>query len=124
MTETSSRMDQFDAEIAAMRIRTGRSNRERLLLVGSVVLMVGGIALAFGAYVASLDVQATPGVNVDVLDSNSYVVLAVAGVAVSLVGGFGFLRYSLARFLRFWLLRQSYEQRRGVDQAGSSTGTA
>jgi hypothetical protein len=109
MTDTSSRMDKFDAEIAEMRIKTGRSNREGLLLVGSVVLMVAGVAIAFVAYAASLEVQVTPGQNVDVLDSNSYLILAVAGLAVSVVGGFGFLRYSMARFLRFWLLRQSYE---------------
>ena len=35
--------------------------------------------------------------------------LAVAGAAV-------FLRYSLARFLRFWLLRQLYEGQSHIDQ--------
>jgi hypothetical protein len=35
--------------------------------------------------------------------------LAVAGAAV-------FLRYSLARFLRFWLLRQLYEGQAQVDR--------
>ena len=43
--------------------------------------------------------------------SNSYTPLAIAGLAISVVGGFLFLRYSLAKFLRFWLLRQVYEQR-------------
>ena len=57
------------------------------------------------------NVTATPNTNVDVLNSNSYVPLAIAGLATSVVGGFLFLRYSLARFLRFWLLRQVYEQR-------------
>jgi hypothetical protein len=28
-----------------------------------------------------------------------------------------FLRYSLAQFLRFWLLRQVYEQRVAIDEA-------
>ena len=42
----------------------------------------------------------------------------IAGVAVSVTGGFLFLRYSLARFLRFWLLRQSYEQRAAIEDAG------
>jgi hypothetical protein len=45
------------------------------------------------------------------------VALAATGIAISVVGGFLFLRYSLARFLRFWLLRQSYEQRLAVDEA-------
>jgi hypothetical protein len=81
--------------------------------------MVAGIALALGAYRASLNVTATPGTNVDVLDSNSYVPLAIAGLAVSVTGGFVFLRYSLAKFLRFWLLRQVYEQRVAIDEATS-----
>ena len=118
------RADQFKAEIADMKLKTGRSRTEGLLQILGVILMVGGIALALGAYAASLNVTATPGSNVDVLDSNSYLPLAVAGLATSVTGGFLFLRYSLARFLRFWLLRQSYEQRVAIDQRdGVSSGT-
>lgn len=111
MTSEADRSEQFKTEIAEMRLKTGRANMERLLQLGGVVLMVGGIVLALGAYFASLNVSATPGTNVDVLDSNSYTPLAIAGLAITVAGGFLFLRYSLARFLRFWLLRQVYEQR-------------
>jgi len=109
MSETNERLDRFTDEVAELKLKTGRARTERLLAGVGVALMVGGIVVALAAYVASLDVQATPGTNVDVLDSSSYQVLAVVGLAVSLVGGFVFLRYSLAQFLRFWLLRQSYE---------------
>ena len=51
------------------------------------------------------------------LDSNSYMPLAIGGLAITVTGGFIFLRYSLAKFLRFWLLRQSYEQRAAIDEA-------
>jgi hypothetical protein len=118
-TETNDRAEQFKAEIAEMRLKTGRSNAEHALQIVGAVLMVAGIALALGAYRASLNVTATPGTNVDVLDSNSYVPLAIAGLAVSVTGGFVFLRYSLAKFLRFWLLRQVYEQRVAIDEATS-----
>ena len=37
-------------------------------------------------------------------------ILALVGVTVSILGAALFLRYSLARFLRFWLLRLIYEQ--------------
>jgi hypothetical protein len=111
------RADQFKTEIAEMRLKTGRTNAEHLLQIVGVVLMVAGIALAVGAYRASLNVTATPGSNVDVLDSNSYTPLAIAGLAISVSGGFVFLRYSLAQFLRFWLLRQVYEQRVAIDEA-------
>jgi hypothetical protein len=117
MSETNDRAEQFKAEIAEMKLKTGRANAENLLQVLGVVLMIAGIAIAFGAYKASLNVTATPGTNVDLLDSNSYTPLAIAGLAVSIAGGFLFLRYSLAKFLRFWLLRQVYEQRAAIDEA-------
>jgi hypothetical protein len=113
------RAEVFKAEIAEMKLKTGRSRAEGLLQILGVVLMAAGIAIALGAYAASLNVTATPGTNVDVLDSNSYTPLAIAGLATSVTGGFLFLRYSLARFLRFWLLRQSYEQRAAIDDASA-----
>jgi len=114
------RAEQFKTEIAEMRLKTGRANAERLLQILGVVLMVAGIAIALGAYRASLNVTTTPGTNTDVLNSNSYTPLAITGLAMSVVGGFLFLRYSLARFLRFWLLRQVYEQRAAIDEASAS----
>jgi hypothetical protein len=113
------RMARFTAEVADLKLKTGRTRTEHLLQVVGVVLMVGGIVLAAGGYAASLDVAATPGSNVDVLNSNSHEALALVGVATSVVGGFVFLRYSLAQFLRFWLLRQAYEQQRAIDDAAA-----
>ena len=103
MSQAQDRTEQFKAEIAEMKLKTGRTNVENVLEMLGVVLMVAGIAIALGAYKASLNVTATPGSNVDVLDSNSYLPLAVAGLAISVTGGFVFLRYSLAKFLRFCL---------------------
>jgi hypothetical protein len=117
---TSDRAERFKVEIAEMRLKTGRANAERLLQILGVVLMIAGIAIALGAYSASLNVTATPNTNVDVLNSNSYIPLAIAGLATSVVGGFLFLRYSLARFLRFWLLRQVYEQRAAIEEASAA----
>jgi len=118
MSQAQDRTEQFKAEIAEMKLKTGRTNIENVLQVLGVVLMVAGIAIALGAYKACLNVTATPGTNVDVLDSNSYLPLAVAGLALSVVGGFVFLRYSLAKFLRFWLLRQIHEQRIAIFDSG------
>jgi hypothetical protein len=115
-TETTDRAGRFKADIAEMKLKTGRARAESMLQLLGVVLMLGGVALALGSYAASLNVTATPGTNVDVLNSNSYLPLAIAGLAISVTGGFVFLRYSLARFLRFWLLRQSYEQRVAIDE--------
>jgi len=124
MEQSNDRAEQFKAEIADMKVKTGRARSENLLQVLGVVLMVVGIAIALGAYSASLNVTATPGSNVDVLDSNSYMPLAIGGLAITVTGGFIFLRYSLAKFLRFWLLRQSYEQRAAIDEARHAEAVA
>lgn len=117
MSTANDRAEQFKADIAEMKLKTGRTRSENVLLLLGVVLMAAGIAITLGAYAASLNVTATPGSNVDLLDSNSYTDLAIVGVALTLTGGILFLRYSLARFLRFWLLRQSYEQQAAIDDA-------
>jgi len=108
--QSNDRAEEFKAEIAEMKVKTGRTRSDNLFQLLGLALMVAGVVIALAAYSASLNVTATPGTNVDVLDSNSYIPLAIAGLAMSVCGGFVFLRYSLARFLRFWLLRQSYEQ--------------
>jgi len=45
------------------------------------------------------------------LNQSSDISLGLAGVAVGILGGAVFLRYSFGQFLRFWLLRFSYENR-------------
>jgi hypothetical protein len=120
MSQVNDRAEQFKSEIAEMRLKTGRANAENMLQIVGVVLMIAGIAIALGAYFASLNVTAKPGTNVDLLDSNSYTPLAIAGLAISIAGGFLFLRYSLAKFFRFWLLRQVYEQRAAIHEASAA----
>ena len=108
------RMARFDAEVEALRLKTGRAGQERLLVAVGLVVALAGIVLGVVAYAASQNVTATPGSNVDVLNSNSYEILALLGVGLTVLGALVFLRYSLAQFLRFWLLRQSYEQQAAV----------
>jgi hypothetical protein len=114
---TNPRADQLRVDAAALKLKTDRAGKERALQALGVVLMVAGIAIAFAAYRLALDVTATPGSNVDLLNSNAYGPMASTGLATSVVGGFVFLRYSLADFLRWWLLRQSYDQQAAIDEA-------
>jgi beta-lactamase regulating signal transducer with metallopeptidase domain len=120
MNQATGRSAEFKAEIAAMKLKTSRVGLENALLVVGIVLMVAGVIVAFVAYSASLNVTATPGSNVDLLDSNSYLALAIAGGVITLAGGAVFVRYSLAKFLRFWLLRQIYEGRLARDEGTSN----
>jgi hypothetical protein len=102
------RIDRFRNELADLKTAGAKRNVEQLLVWLSILLMVGGIALAFGAYISSHGSSAD---NLGVANQNDMQVLAMAGIACSVVGAALFLRYSFARFLRFWMLRQLYEGR-------------
>ena len=117
MQERVDRVEQFKAEIADMPLSSSRPAREKWMLVGSGVGMVMGIFIAVSGYASSLDVEATPGSNVDLLNASSYTDLAIVGLVITVASAAVFLRCSIVRFLRFWLLRQIFEQRVALDAA-------
>jgi len=97
------RREQFEEEIAAVRIRTSKAEAEQRFALLGLIALVAGAVICLVAYIAS-------GGQSDTRDVISSVILALLGVSVSIIGAALFLRYSLARFLRFWLLRLIYEQ--------------
>src|ERR1700761_6634363 len=98
MTEASERVERFTTEISDMKLRTGRSRIERWYATAGLALMVAGVVLGGICYAASLNIASTPGSNIDVLQADSYLMLAIVGAGVTIIGGFVFLRYSLGRF--------------------------
>jgi hypothetical protein len=113
------RIDEFRAEVEALKLKTGAGSSERILQIVGAVLMVAGIVVALVAYVTA-NGQNSGDLAIDNLEHNELIILSLAGVAMSVTGGFVFLRYSLARFFRFWLLRQIYESRSLIDELGST----
>jgi hypothetical protein len=103
------RVDQFKAEVSDLRIRTGDARRDGVIQVVGIALMAAGIVVDLLVYESSRNLS-------DPRDIQSQIVLAIGFLAVSVAGGALFLYASLARFLRFWLLRQVYESRSQVDQ--------
>ena len=97
------RAAEFQAEITNLRAKTSRHSLEKLLLALGIALMTAGVVLGIIGYVASTNAS-------DARDQNEYIILALLGISLTLVGTVLFLRYSIARFLRFWLLRQIYEK--------------
>ncbi len=97
------RREQFEEEIAAVRIRTSKAEAEQRFALLGLIALIAGAGICLIAYIAS-------GGQSDTRDVISSVILALLGVSVSIIGAALFLRYSLARFLRFWLLRLIYEQ--------------
>jgi hypothetical protein len=97
------RRQQFEADIAKVRVKTGGAAGEPRLIALGLVLMVVGAAVALVSFIIS-------GSQSDTRDVLSSIILAVFGLTLSVAGMAVFLRYSIGRFLRFWLLRLIYEQ--------------
>lgn len=109
------RIEEFRAEVEALKLKTASTGSERILQIVGAVLMAVGVLVAVVAYFASTS-QNSGDLAIDNLEHNELQILAIAGLAASVAGGAMFLRYSLARFFRFWLLRQIYESRHLVEE--------
>jgi len=116
MLEHPERVEQFKTEIAEMHLPDPASGRDRLLLRGGVVLMIIGVITSIVGYSMSHGTD-------NLLQQNDAQVLAVIGLAVTVVGAALFLRYSIAHFLRFWLARLSWEQQAQTDRLIEALGT-
>jgi hypothetical protein len=109
MIESQERVDQFQREIADMKLRDPATSRDRLWLAVGIALMVVGIVLAGIAYPISHHTSSP-------LVQSDAITLGLAGIACAVVGAALFLRYSVASFLRFWLARLIYEQKAQTDR--------
>lgn len=107
----SARVAQFRDEIDSLKLKGGSADGEKRLLALGVALMVIGIALAvFGAVQVGM-------MGDSPADQRAYMAQgSFLGIALVITGGALFVRYSLARYLRFWLIRSSYEQRANADR--------
>lgn len=107
------RVEGFKADIAAMRLPDPAPGRDRKLLALGVVLLVGGLVIALVGYAPWRS-------SVQQSDQLDGIVIAIIGLSVTIVGAALFVRYSLSQFLRFWLARLIYEQRRAADPQGEA----
>jgi hypothetical protein len=104
----SERIERLRSDAAALKVGRGAGRDGVWQAVGAIAMVVG-VAVSFVAYQLSLAKD-------DPRDIQSLQILAVSMLALAVAGGAVFLRYSLARFLRFWLLRQLYEGQAHIDQ--------
>lgn len=103
------RREQFAADVAAMKLKSRRGRRDGLWRVIGVLLMLVGIVAAFLVYEMSLSKS-------DPRDIASEQILAIAFLALTVLGAALYLASSVASVLRLWLLRQLYEGQQHVDQ--------
>jgi hypothetical protein len=104
------RLDEFQAELSRLRARRSSPTNEARLLVAGVVLMPAGLLLVLAGYLGASG-------TTELSDQIPYLISGgVLGLGVTIVGAALFLRYSLGRYLRFWLLRVVYEEHTTADR--------
>jgi ABC-type maltose transport system permease subunit len=107
--DTGNRIDQFKSEVTDLNLKTGNAGREKGLVILGVLMMIAAVVVSFFAYAASRNYD-------DARDIQTMLILAVTMAALAVFGAALFLRYSLAGFLRMWLLRNLYEGQANTDR--------
>jgi len=111
VNENEERIEQFRAEVDGLKLKGSSGQGESRLLVIGVVLVVIGIALAI---LGAVQVGAT---GDSPADQRAYMAQgSFMGLALIIAGAALFVRYSLARYMRFWLIRMTYESRANTDR--------
>ena len=104
------RLEEFHSELARLRVRTrSRDDEQRLLFAGIVLMPLGLVVVLIGYLGASGTTDFTA--QIPYLLSGG-----VLGLGLTIVGAALFLRYSLGRYLRFWLLRLIFEEHTSADR--------
>ena len=114
-TAPTDRTERFKADVAAMRLADSNPSLERGLTILGWALIVAAIALTIMAIV--VDTNANAAYNTEgPANQRDAIVWAVSGVVFAVTGLALVVRYSFAKFLKFWLARLIYEQQSGVDR--------
>ncbi len=104
------RINQFTEEIAGLKLRGAKGDSERWLLLAGSIMLVAGVGLGVvGGVTASGTSNTADQVAAIATGSLIGLVLVIAGTAL-------FLRYSMGRFIRFWMVRFVHENRTETDR--------
>lgn len=111
LNENEARIEQFRSEVDGLKLKGSSGQGEQRLLLLGVALTVVGIVLAI---VGAVQVGASGGSPADqraFMAQGSFM-----GLALIIAGAALFVRYSMARFMRFWLIRLTFESRANTDR--------
>jgi hypothetical protein len=111
VNENQARIEQFRSEISELKLRGSSSDGERRLLVLGVVLVAVGVGLAVLGAVQVGNYGGSPADQRAFMAQGSFM-----GLALIMAGAALFIRFSLARYMRFWLIRMTYESRANTDR--------
>lgn len=108
-------VDQFKADIAAMRVKEANLGLEKAMRIVGTLLMILGAVLAVFALVTTLNVELVKNGQATVTgpaEQRDAIVYGVSGVVFAVIGATLFLRFSFGAYLRYWLARLVFEQQR------------
>ena len=111
LNENEARIEQFRSEVDGLKLKGSSGQGEQRLLVIGVILTVVGIGLAVLGAVQVGSSGGSPADQRAFMAQGSFM-----GLALIIAGAALFVRYSLARFMRFWLIRATYESRANTDR--------
>jgi hypothetical protein len=105
---TSPRLDEFEAEVQKLKITGGGANPERLGAQWGIGLTIVGFVVAVISWFSAQDATR----NEVIFRSQ---IMAGIGLGIAMVGIVIWLRNSLTRYLRYWIIRLVFEQREQTD---------
>jgi hypothetical protein len=112
LNENPERIEAFTHEVEQMKLRASSAEGERRLVVLGAVALIAGLALAvFGGIMVQNTTE-----NVAANQRAFMATGTFLGIALVIVGAALFVRFSLARYLRFWLVRLVHESRANTDR--------
>lgn len=104
------RVEAFTSEIESLKLKASNAdNEKRFLLVGVLAIVVGVVLAIVGG------VQVSGDTNL----ANQQAFMATGtflGIALIIAGAALFVRFSLARYMRFWVIRLIHESRANTDR--------
>jgi hypothetical protein len=100
---------EFEAALSRLHVKRQAAEPERRLLIAAVLLVLTGLTLLVVAFAGTRQA-------VTIQQQADNLALSPLGLGVTVVGAVLWLRYSLTRYLRFWLIRLIYEDRQNTDR--------
>ena len=112
------RIEQFEADIADLKITDPSARRDQLSTRLGITGMVAGVVL--GVYAYSLSYGA--GGDNPAPQQRDAIVLGLVAVSVAVVGAALYVKGAMSSFLRFWLVRDLHERRAQTDRVVEELG--
>jgi hypothetical protein len=106
---SSARLDEFQAEVSKLKVTGGGANPERLGAQWGIGLTIFGFVVMVIAWWSAHN-------SGDAVTGLRSIIIGTIGLGISVVGIVIWLRNSITRYLRYWIIRLVYEQREQTEQ--------